>query len=516
MKRRKFLQHTAHSLALPGILSSVGIAATSERALATVLRTAQESNRILVLVFLDGGNDGLNTIVPLSELSALNAVRPHVVLPESELLTVTGKDLGFHPSLQNFKSLYEEGRLEIIQSVGYPNPNYSHFRSTDIWMSGSDSDQHLNSGWVGRYLNHTHPNYPEQYPNPENPHPLSIEIGYGASLLFQGPTDSMGMVISGPDSFYELINETDPDFPETRVGEKLRYLQLIAKQSQEYGKVILEAAQKAPNQGDFPETQLGEQLRIVSRLIAGGMQTPLYMVRIGGFDTHDSQVEPGDTTMGEHAQLLGELDEAIMAFLKDLERHGNEERVIGMTFSEFGRTIVSNASNGTDHGTAAPMFLFGSQVRGGVVGEDPTISPYTKYEDDLPMQFDFRQIYASVLEQWFGMGNSDISAVLLNEFATTQVIGEDNVITGTKKEMGDLVVYPNPLNGRATVSFTSLGEDISIELMDLHGRRVINIFKGKSQVGYNQKSFNTSSITSGRYFVILSSRTKRQVFNVVK
>ena len=248
MKRRTFLRHTTHSLAIPGIVGSLGFGGNNLQRLASFLQFASETDRVLVLIYLQGGNDGLNTVVPLDQLSTLVRVRPEVVLPWQSLPQLKASNVALHPALSGFKSLYEEGKLGIIQSVGYAEPSYSHFRSTDIWMSGSGAHELVNSGWTGRYLSKGYPTYPEDYPNDITPHPLAIELGYGASLLFQGPVASMSTVISDPESFYQLIDNIDEDAPDTDAGAKLKYIRLIARQSQQYGKVLKEAADKVQNQ----------------------------------------------------------------------------------------------------------------------------------------------------------------------------------------------------------------------------------------------------------------------------
>jgi uncharacterized protein (DUF1501 family) len=518
MRRRKFLQHTAHSFAIPGVIGSFGFSMPKGKSLTSFLKYAQETDRVLVLIFLDGGNDGLNTVVPLSQMSNLNNVRPKVVLPDNSLHRLPGTDIGLHPSFTDLKELYKEGRFKIIQSVGYPNPDFSHFRSSDIWMSASDSDKYLNSGWAGRFLDEIHPEYPEAYPNETSPHPLAIEIGYGASLLFQGPEAQMGMVFSGPDSFYELVDNVEPEVPNNQAGDKLNYIRLIARQSQQYGEVVKEAAGKAQSKVPFPgNNDLAHQLKIVSRLIAGGLETPLYMVRIGGFDTHDAQVDPGDKTRGFHSYLLKSLNDAIIAFQLDLEKQGTADRVVGMTFSEFGRTIISNGSDGTDHGTAAPLFVFGNAVAGGVTGENPTIPRNATWEDDLTKKIDFRQVYASVLEQWFGIDHMIINRILGKEFETVNIIGESEVILNSDRtEEVSLSVYPNPLTSQSKLVFPGRGEYIEIQLWNMQGQLVKQLYKGTPRYFRNVVNWNTSDLSRGQYLVIYKSREKQEVFKVIK
>jgi uncharacterized protein (DUF1501 family) len=518
MKRRTFLRHATHSLALPGLLGSLGFSSSKENTMNRLLRMAAETDKVLVLIYLQGGNDGLNTVIPLDQLSKLNVVRPHVILPENKLLNLAGlPGVALHPSLTGFRDLYADGKLEIIQSVGYPGQSFSHFRSTDIWMSGSASDQLVTSGWTGRYLDTQYPNYPEDYPNATNPDPLAVEIGYGSSLLFQGPNAAMSTVIKNPTEFYQLIENEEEESPNTNAGEKLRYVRLIARQSQQYGVVIKSAAERVTAQKPYPAyNYLGEQLKIVARLIAGGLKTPVYLVNLGGFDTHDAQVEAGDHTIGEHANLLKTFNDAVTAFMADLEFLGIDDRVVGMTFSEFGRRIVSNASLGTDHGSAAPMFVFGNKVRGGVLGNNPVIPSNATYEDNLNAQFDFRQVYASVLEQWFNTSSSTVSNIMLNNFQTVPVIGPSLVTETADLYQQNFSIAPNPINTNATIHFLATGKQVEIKALDTSGRVVQTIYTNQPAVGLQQINWYAGSLSTGTYLISLQSENVKLIQRIVK
>jgi len=515
MERRSFLRHLTHSVAVPGFLSAVGLPYQAKAQISKLLQTANESGKVLVIIYLQGGNDGLNTVIPLDQLSALNNLRPHVILPENKIYKLNNTEVGLHPSLTNFASLFAEGRLRIVQDVGYPEQNFSHFRSTDIWMSGSDADQVVNSGWTGRYLSREFPEYPIGFPNETAPHPLAVELGNGSSLMFQGPAASMSMVINNPDDFYRLVANQQAPAPNTLAGERLKYVRLIAEQSQKYGKVVTEVARKVNDQREYPQTRLAQQLKIVSRLIAGGLQTPLYMVSLGGFDTHDAQVENYDHTKGEHADLLKTLDEAVMAFMRDLRKQKTDDKVVGMTFSEFGRRVVSNASLGTDHGSAAPMFFFGNNVIGGIEGQNPTIDRDMTYQDNLPMQHDFRQVYGSILNQWFGKENNELNEILLNDFDSIPIVDANKVTSiGKPKNPKNNVfeVYPNPLQSFSKISYVSDGNPVNISLVDLQGRVVQEIFSGKQIQGKQEIPFDTQRIPTGHYFI----RIQTESFSVAK
>jgi hypothetical protein len=260
--------------------------------------------------------------------------------------------------MASMQQLFNDGKLGVVQSVSYPKPNFSHFRATDIWMTGSDSDKVVSSGWAGRFLHDVFPQFPDNFPNEAMPDPLAIQVGSVVSTALQGPLFTMGMAISNPAGFYKLVEGKVNVNANARWGEQLDYIELMSQKTDQYATVIKNAAQKVPAQSPaYPaagKNPLADQLKIVARLIAGGLKTKVYMVSTGSFDTHAKQTET-DTTTGTHAKLLQRVSEAVGAFMSDLQFLQIENRVMGMTFSEFGRRIKSNASGGTDHGAAAPV-----------------------------------------------------------------------------------------------------------------------------------------------------------------
>lgn len=549
MKRRDFIKHTSHAIAIPTILGSLGLNNVLARTMRSVMNSAMELDRALVIIYLDGGNDGLNTVVPLDALSVLNTVRPHVVLPEASLLNLENTEVGLHPSLTGLENLYKENKLAIVQSVGYPEQNFSHFRSKDIWMSGSNSNDYLSTGWCGRYLDTEYLDFPDAYPTTDMPDPLAIEIGYGSSLLFQGQNTSMSMVLTQVEDFYKLLDGVDDQAPDTNAGDRLEYVRMIARQSQQYGQVVKTAASKVTSQTEFPSSQLGQQLKIVSRLIAGGLKTPIYLVRITDFDTHSSQVDGNDTTTGIHADLLKDLDDSITSFMSDLKKQGTEDKVLGMTFSEFGRRITSNASLGTDHGSAAPMFLFGNHVNGGIYGNNPSIFSDATVADNLDTQYDYRQVYGSVLEQWFGINSSQFSDTLMGEYETLPLIDggftqddddtsddttddstDDNTDDSTeeteeeskevlrvKKALREsLKVSPNPVQDHANISFYGNGGQVTIRLIDSNGKVVDRVYRGNCHRGMNNIPWSASKYPFGRYILWVESESATAMFNVIK
>jgi len=424
MERKHFLHNLAHLAAAPSIFSSLAFNSLDFSSNSFLSNTIEEG-KIIVIIKMSGGNDGLNTVIPLDQMSALSNARPHVILPENKIVPLGSNDLGLHPALSDFKTLFDEDRLKIIQNVGYPNPDFSHFRSTDIWQSASDSDEYISSGWMARYIEDRHPSYPEAYPSEAYPHPLAVEINGGSSILFAGKKSFTSFKVFNPSNFQEIINEFDNEYPADNKGNKLKYLQLIGKQSMAYSKVVKDKYENGKNTVSYGNSNLERQLEIVSQLIIGGLKSRIYLVDIGGFDTHDTQVDSSDRTKGQHAALLKDLNNALTVFIKNLDANGLSDNVLAMTFSEFGRTIVSNGSNGTDHGTAAPMFVIGNKVDPKILGANPLIPVNAIKQDNLSAEFDFRQVYSSLINQWMGSGPTTSKDVLFKDFDELQIVTKD-------------------------------------------------------------------------------------------
>ncbi|MEP7322198.1 MAG: DUF1501 domain-containing protein [Saprospiraceae bacterium] len=516
MKRRDFLSITGvTTLGTPMIPGFVNNPMKSWFDLFTY-----DTDRVLVIIQMEGGNDGLNTLIPLDQMDKYTKARSSVALPSNKILSLNNTNkTGIHPGLDAVRGLYNDGKIKFIQSVGYPSPSYSHFRSTDIWMSGSDAEEILSSGWAGRYLNYEYPNFPIGFPNPKMPDPLSVEIGYGQSLTLQGPATSMGVTIADPDSFEKLIQGIDTPLPDTPSGSKQSYVRLIRKQANVYGEQMKEASLKAKNKANYPrDNDLAEQLKIVARLIAGGMKTRIYKVNISGFDTHDNQVLDGDHTQGEHNELMKMISTAVKAFLDDLTLLGLQDRVIGMTASEFGRRIISNASRGTDHGAAAPLMLFGNAVQGGLLGQNPVIPTNTQWEDNIPMQYDFRSIYGSILEQWFCINKSEVQKVLTKDYQTLPIIQSKYgcLTTPTHEEtinygISNLKTYPNPFTSIINISVQSSGTDSMITVFNPGGQIIKTVYRGNLKKGEHTFYWNSEDLPAGNYYIRYQAGSLQQV-----
>ncbi|MBU6341423.1 MAG: DUF1501 domain-containing protein [Bacteroidetes bacterium] len=525
MQRRKFLKNIGAGVAIPSLLSGFGVKAYANSPLSPFFSAlSTDTDHVLVMIQLSGGNDGLNTLVPINQYDNLAKGRPEVILPKNKLLALSGNDtLGFHPALGGLRDLYDNGNLRIVQNVGYPNPNLSHFRSTDIWMSGSDSNEYFSSGWAGRYLNYEYPNFPNGYPNADMPHPLAIEIGTAMSMSLMGPQTGMGYVISNPDEFYNLISGVQSPAPGTPAGEQLAYIRLIAQQSRTYAQTIVSASGNVAQQSAYPDTGLAAKLKIVARLIAGGLKTRMYLVNIDGFDTHDAQVDPNDHTLGAHASLLQELGDAIAAFSADLKFLGVDDRVSGMTFSEFGRRIVSNYSVGTDHGEAAPMFLFGKPVAGGISGSNPVIPSVPTDYDNVAMEFDFRSVYASILKDWFCVPDTDVPGILQHDLPYLNLFDPNLSCLSTSTHQANqhagaslIVCNPNPFVDSVQIEYTTEGGPTIVQILDAAGKLVATPVQGISSRGAHQTLWNGAHLPAGNYYCRLLNGASYQTKALIK
>lgn len=437
----------ASASVLPVMLDGFGLKALSRQSAlvqSLMQTTALNTDRVLVIIYLNGGNDGLNTVIPADQLSLYNSLRTNIAIPDTQILPLAGNSVtGLHPAMTGMRNLYNEGKLSIVHSVSYPNPNQSHYRSTDIWMTGVDASVTATTGWAGRYLEDRFPGYPAGYPNPQMDDPLAIQIGYITSTALLGSSQSMAIALNDPDSFYQLVGSgevaPDTDLPCCDSGELIAFIRKQQALSVGYAQQIKNAADAGNNLATYPESYeknyLADQLKIVARLIHGGLQTKIYFVSLNGFDTHSGQVDETNVTGGAHAQLLQKMSVAISTFQQDLTLQGTADKVVGMTFSEFGRRANSNNSKGTDHGVAAPMFVFGTSLKHQIIGHNPDLNnlPGQYGNKEIDMQIDFRRVYSDILNDWFGTATATTDTVLFRKFPTVSLFSNtvETIATGS-------------------------------------------------------------------------------------
>ncbi|MEM5566501.1 DUF1501 domain-containing protein [Psychroserpens sp. AS72] len=342
----------------------------------------------LVMIQLSGGNDGLNTIVPFNNDAYYNS-RPKIAISKNEVLKASS-DLGFNANLLPLKRLYDDGHLTVINNVGYPNPNRSHFRATDIWQTASDSNEYLQEGWIGRYLDH--------YGNePYN----AIEIDDSLSLALKGKTIN-GIAAKNPEILFKtsqdpyfknvLKHYQDEHLSEHNLG--YLYKTMIAAESS--AKHIFDKHQTAKSEQEYPDNEFSNQLKTTAKLINSGLETRIFYSSLGGFDTHSGQIN-------RQGRLLKTYAEGVDAFVKDLKTQGTFNDTLIVTFSEFGRRVKQNAANGTDHGSASNVFIIGNQLKKqGFYNELASLSDLDD-NGDLKYNVDFRSIYATVLSNWLAV-----------------------------------------------------------------------------------------------------------------
>jgi uncharacterized protein (DUF1501 family) len=379
-----------------------------------------------------GGNDGLNTVVPFTNDHYLRA-RPRLRVSNSTLLKIND-DLAFPSRLAGLKTLYDQGQLGIVQGVGYPNPNRSHFRSTEIWQTGSDAGKIEKYGWLGRYFDNRCAgcdptvgiNIGRQMPQAFAARkPIGVSLNNPQSYRFivsdRAEADEREMNEESYRQMNQLSRSADDSaggsidaVPGATVhqGSALDFLERTALDAQISSDRIRAITSRVPNQVPYPAGQLAHSLRLVARLIGGGLPTRIFYVSQGGYDTHTNQ-------SGAHERLLQELGDAVKVFVDDLQAQGNLERVLLMTFSEFGRRLAENASGGTDHGAASVAFMVGSKVKAGLLGTYPSLAPGDLVNGDPKFTTDFRSVYAGVLEQWL---NTPSVPILGRQFTLLPIV----------------------------------------------------------------------------------------------
>ena len=379
MKRRTFVQSSAIASTawlVPGFLKASPLEASSQ----------SRTGKILVVIQLSGGNDGLNTIVPFRNDIYFNS-RPSLALKDSELLKIS-ENLAFNAALSGLRTLYDEGLVSIINSVGYPNPDRSHFRSMDIWHTASSSNAYWQTGWIGRYLDHHCEGCAPAY--------HAVEVDDTLSLAMKGKQQS-GFAMSTPQQLRKttknpFLAKIANDYQAQQDHELLHYLHKTLIDTQESADYLVQQANAYRSNVQYPSTAFGKDLKQIAQLITTDTDTKVYYVSLTGFDTHANQ-------KNAQGRLLKTYADGVKAFVEDLQKHQLLDDTLIMTFSEFGRRVKQNASRGTDHGAANNLFLIGGKLqRPGFYNEAPDLK--NLFQGDIVHQVDFRHIYATILEHW--------------------------------------------------------------------------------------------------------------------
>jgi uncharacterized protein (DUF1501 family) len=526
MERRKFIRNVTLGSAAGLSLGGIPLNLLAGNSALKRIASASDNENILVFIQLHGGNDALNTLIPVSQYNDYYNLRSNIAIPEYGTRKFINVDtsvdeadqVGLHPDMLSFKDMYDAGQVSIVQNVGYPDMNLSHFRGRDIVFMGGDSYDDYQSGWMGRFLDNVYPGYPDAYPNPSMLDPLGVELSGTLSLAYHRETGiPIGLNLGSPQQFYDLISSVGVDppitIPDSHAGDELEYIMEFEKKSNQYAERLKDVYAAGSNstveypeeypyatQGNYSKNPLSPQLKLIARMIKGGVKTRIFLCRIGGFDTHGEQTVDYDPTLGIHASLLYHLSSAIKAFFDDLKILGIDHKVLAMTFTEFGRRAASNASYGTDHGTSTPVMLFGPGLNPGIYGTNPDLQDLSG--GNLKYNIDYRNIYTSVVQDWFGADNQTLIDTGFSEWVDTKlplIAGATGVNDLSGNSGFDFRIYPNPVNDQLNIFYQLQKQGaVVFTVLDSSGRVVRKI----NQQGYNgdnQQSINIGDLPEGLY-----------------
>lgn len=493
--RRNFFKALGLAGAGTMMLGKMQLAASPFSPLSAALSTGQ-SDRVLVIIRLKGGNDGLNTIIPVNQYSTYSNLRPSLKIPLTNTFNLSAEYAmpTFMNSLQPF---WNEGKMKVIHGVGYQDQNLSHFRSADIWASGTNEEEVESSGTFGR---HYASQYPDFLTNPPA-EPLAIQIGSVGNLLFTGEDNTnYAFSVADPQQLYDLAQNgwlhDMKNLPECLYGEQLGFLRGITNSTFIYAGVINTAYNAGSNTVSYDNTTLSRQLAMVARLIKGGLGTKVYLVTLDGFDTHANQSDA-------HQTLLTDVAHGISSFYNDLTPAGRDSDVLCMTISEFGRRVEQNASQGTDHGAAAPMMLFGAGLNGnGFVGLHPSL---TNLDNAGNMLFntDYRQPYATVLEQWLCIDGQAVDSALLGVHHERLNLGIECITSVSEQRRKEF--YHKPLympDGEVVIEFVlDKPQHINIQLINIMGQQTAELSNRFMPEGTHRIAVraNAGHLASGQY-----------------
>ena len=475
MERRKFIKISALSSASTLLLNGRKVSAFSKTALLNQIPASVVEGRSLVLIQLLGGNDGLNTLIPLNQYDDYASLRPTIKLKNTGINAAVNLDgtlpledqMLLHPALKGFKTLYDEGKLNVINSVGYPSITKSHFAGRALWLNGGDGtpeNANKTSGWMARFI-HSGYNYNDFSD------PLGIQLGSKKPSLgfhseheHKADVNLTGQDVSGYYSVISNIGNPEPEnIPNSEFGDNLEFIAQTEAATNSYSQRISEVFDIGSNSAVvYPDYDLADQLKTVARMIKGGSKTKIFLVTANGYDTHADQVaSDGNTHLGRHSELLTELGDSVKAFHDDLEAMGVDEKVVSATFTEFGRKPLENGNYGSDHGNLGPMFVIGSTVNAGVTGTNINLSSVIKHFDEGQMQHDYRQVFTTLITDFLGASSDVVNATEFSDFdgdqkldliqASHKLLDVDYKVPNEIK----LLVYPNPIIEDFVLKFDS-------------------------------------------------------------
>jgi uncharacterized protein (DUF1501 family) len=525
MKRRKFVQISSTGSLAGFMLNGHIVNAFTRTKLLNNVSEDLIRDRSIVLIQLSGGNDGLNTIIAKNQYDKYASIRPTIRIKNSgtnpgielDSSLSTADETLLHPNLTSFKQLWEDGKLNIVHGVGYPQLSKSHFSGRAIMSKGGDgTDENSNKpdGWMSRYLHSAfdHTTYQD---------PLGIQLGNKkpADEFHSDEEHKIDINLSGQDTagFYsELSNIGNPIAEYGDVSseyiDNINFINGMEVAATNYAARISEVFNLGTNAVTYPQYDLADQLKTVAKMISGGSKTKIFLLRIDGFDNHANQVaSQTNSHLGKHADLLTELSESIKAFQDDLEQSGIDENVITTTFTEFGRKPIENGNKGTDHGNLGPMFVIGTGVNPGFTGTHLSLDSFTYGENpkhfdlDTQMQHDYRQVYSSIIGDFLGASSSTITDTEFEDYDVNRLNLISNPILSNRYRKAPiknlLNIVPNPVDNDMIIQFSS-SEWLrgGIQMHDLQGRIVEDLTVDFSS-GTNEFALNLSHLSGGVYIL---------------
>jgi len=533
MKRRDFIKNTGALASAPLLLNGVSVKSMNH-----IINTGHDiTDRVLVVIQLFGGNDGLNTFIPINQYDEYKNNRPDIAIENTGINKYIDLDsslsleaqVGLHPIMTGLKDMYDDGLVNIIHGVSYPSQSRSHFHSTDIWMSGDDGNADIlkRSGIAGRYLQSVFPDV-KGVPSSQMQDPPGIQLGSNKPSLYfhtgEAYSSAINLSSQTPNGLFETASQFAGNYPSfdntTDYGKGMEYLVGMLDSTNQYSQVISNRYDNGSNSTavTYPTSSLANQLKTVARLISGGSKTKLYLLRAdGSYDTHGTQAETGATHTGRHADLLYKLTSSIKAFMDDIKNLGVDDRVMGTIFSEFGRQVPQNASYGTDHGSLNHIFVFGKPVKAGVTGQNVNISDLvSKAPNPNQMQTDYRQLYATLYQDWLGASSDILNSVDIQSFEDQKLDIIDDAYKVNQEDLLDNItnaddsitiettsIKPNPARDLVAItidsSLTSSGGTISV--LDLNGLKVHEEKIEFNGGAANVFTIDVSQIPQGQYIV---------------
>ena len=457
-----------------------------------------DTDRVLVLIRLKGGNDGLNTIVPLYDFDTYANNRPNIYIPENKLIKLNN-DFATPDYMSPIEDLWQNGSMKVIHGVGYEEQNLSHFKSSEIWAT-TTKDTDVTSGWLGRYYEEKYFDYLNNPPDK----PLAIQVGSGGDMIFDGDLTTYAFSVSSPQRLKKVAEngtlfDTANPINSTH-GDQVAFLREASNTTFRYASVINDAYNKSNQFDSYEDNNFDLQLSLVSRFIKGDLGTKVYMVTLGGFDTHANQPD-------RHENLMKTLTNAINVFYNDLDNHGIADKVLSMTFSEFGRRVAENGSDGTDHGSAAPIMLFGPALNGSsFIGSHPDLNVLDS-RGNMKSTVDFKSVYATILKDWLCVDDNYVNqAIIGSEFDFLGLgLGCNGIQNLELTNDPILTMHAAVIDEDEVNLYLNLNEPVRLEvfIFDILGRKVGSVYNDQFSTGNHRFPLLPdmySRLPRGQYF----------------